>query len=74
MAPEFRGRGVLRALLSAVARGLSGRYRYAALFVEHSNHRSMNRTPALRDAGASRVHVQDRTYTAFTLSLSAFAQ
>ncbi|MDT0469065.1 GNAT family N-acetyltransferase [Streptomyces gibsoniae] len=74
MAPEFHGRGVSRALLSAVARGLSGRYRYAALFVEHSNHRSMtvHRHFGMREQ--AEFTFQDRTYTAFTFSLSAFAQ
>jgi ribosomal protein S18 acetylase RimI-like enzyme len=74
VAPEFRGRGVSRALLSAVARDLSERYRYAALFVEHSNHRSMTLHRHFGMREQAEFTFQDRTYTAFTFSLAAFAQ
>lgn len=74
VAPEFRGRGIARVLLTAVARSLSDRYRHAALFVERSNERSMAIHRHLGMCERAEFAFEGRSYSVFTFSLDAFAR
>lgn len=72
VAPKYRGKGVLRLLLSGMALMLGDRYPSAALFVENSNQRSLKVHRALGMTKHARFTLDDRPYTIFTFTPKEF--
>ncbi|WP_406689892.1 GNAT family N-acetyltransferase [Saccharopolyspora sp. ID03-671] len=72
VAPKYRGRGVVRLLLSGMALMLGDRYPSAALFIENTNQRSLKVHRALGMTKHARFTLEDRTYTIFTFTPKSY--
>lgn len=72
VAPKYRGRGVVRLLLSGMALMLGDRYPSAALFVENTNQRSLKVHRALGMKKHAKFTLDDRAYTIFTFAPEDF--
>lgn len=73
VAPKFRGRGVVRTLLSAMALMLGDRYPTAALFVENGNERALKAHRGLGMKKHSKFTLDDRARTVFTFRPKDFS-
>ncbi|TWH20847.1 GNAT family N-acetyltransferase [Prauserella rugosa] len=70
--PGFRGRGIIRTLLSGMALMLGDRYPTAALFVDNTNERALQVHRGLGMRKHGRFTLDDRSYTVFTFAPSDF--
>ncbi|RRO16684.1 GNAT family N-acetyltransferase [Saccharopolyspora rhizosphaerae] len=72
VAPKYRGKGVVRMLLSGMALMLGERYPSAALYVENTNQRALKVHRALGVKKHTTFTLDDRTYTVFTFAPGDF--
>ncbi|MEV4644424.1 GNAT family N-acetyltransferase [Saccharopolyspora sp. NPDC049426] len=73
VAPKYRGKGVVRMLLSGMALMLGDRYPSAAVFVENTNQRGLKVHRALGMKKHTRFTLDDRAYTVFTFTPADFS-
>ncbi|MEB3371798.1 GNAT family N-acetyltransferase [Saccharopolyspora mangrovi] len=73
VAPKYRGKGVVRLLLSGMALMLGDRYPSAALFVDNTNQRSLKVHRALGMRKHAKFTLDDRAYTVFTFAPQDFS-
>lgn len=72
VAPAFRGRGVVRTLLSGMALMLGDRYPTAALYVDNTNERALQVHRGLGMRKHGRFTLGDHAYTVFTFAPADF--
>lgn len=73
VAPRFRGRGLVRLLLTEVGRQLGDQFPRAALFVEQANHTSMAVHRRLGMEEHAKFTFAGRHYTVFVFQPSMYA-
>lgn len=73
VAPKYRGKGVVRMLLSGMALMLGDRYPSAAVVVENTNQRGLKVHRALGMNKHTRFTLDDRAYTVFTFTPADFS-
>ncbi|OLT46051.1 hypothetical protein BJF85_17835 [Saccharomonospora sp. CUA-673] len=72
VAPTFRGRGLVRTLLSGMSLMLADRYPTAALYVDNTNERALQVHRGLGMKKHSRFTLDERGYTVLTFAPNDF--